>query len=116
MSNFNVAEFMLGLATGMVLGALIINVVLVSRRRRHVHLWSPWTDWTAIRTTSRSATRWDRVRRCRTCGDTQTESAGEHTCIDPVERCPHYKTLAVTFDEDWVIRKMERDAGVGGNG
>ena len=109
--------FMMGCATGLALGGLIVAVVFSVRgHRNHIHEWSPWTGWVGLHSSVDMDTWWKRERRCRTCGRVGYERAGRHTCFASAEHCPHYDNLAVMFDEDYTVKKMERDMGMGGQG
>lgn len=109
------AAFMLGWLLGGVSALLIMSTILAVRdQRRHIHEWSPWTEWVGFHDTTEQDTWWKRERRCRTCGRVEYDRAGRHTCFASAEHCPHRDNLAVTFDEDYAIQKMKWDLGTGG--
>lgn len=91
--------FVLGWGVGMLMASLGIFIVLaVQQRRNHIHSWSPWTTWIGYHDRAEQDTWWKRQRRCRTCGRVDYERAGRHHCFDDSDKCSHYTTLAVTFD------------------
>lgn len=115
MSRQVLAALLLGWLLGGLSAMLIMSTILAARQRRnHIHEWSPWTEWVGFHDNEEIATWWKRERRCRTCGRVKEERAGRHDCFNKADKCPHYKTLAVTFDEKYAVKKMERDLGIDG--
>lgn len=108
--------FVLGWGIGVFMcSLLILTASTVQRRRAHIHEWSPWTEWIGFHDRREGETWWKRQRRCRTCGRVAYERAGRHTCFEDSDKCSHREALAVTFDEDYAVKKMEKDMGIGGS-
>lgn len=105
----------------MITGALIAVVVLQFlalglQRTREGRLWhrhdrTEWTGW--VQMGRLGEVWWDKVRRCRTCGQTWSQHAGYHRCPDAYsgKKCKHREQFAALLDET-NIDTLERELGI----
>jgi hypothetical protein len=105
----------IGYAMSVMLNAVLIATLIKSKRtHKHVHEWTPWSEWRKLRSTySFRQVYFQRVRYCTECAQENKQIVGEHEC-DTRDRyntlsCAHQEVYTAIFDPLYELRQINKD-------
>jgi hypothetical protein len=93
-------------------------ITLMRRATRHVHEWTPWSDWRTLEgEDSRSLVTFLRVRYCAGCAQEERQEVGRHYCGDlnnfnvvaSKRHCTHVALYTEIFDPMYELRQINKD-------
>lgn len=111
--SHTMAVIMLALSVG--LNAVLLGRAAKRRRdTRHVHTWTPWSDWRNLRLQGSTYTAFfQRVRYCVGCAQEEQQNVGEHSCSTRDRyntlSCTHRELYTAIFDPLYEFRQLSKD-------
>lgn len=93
---------------------LLLNAAKRRRDTRHVHTWTPWSDWRNLRLQGSTYTAFfQRVRYCTVCAQEGVQNVGEHSCSTRDRyntlSCTHRELYTEIFDPMYEIRQINKE-------
>ena len=106
---------LLGYIASVMLNAWLLGLLWREKlQRRHVHTWTPWSEWASLRVTHQI---WQvyfrRVRYCAVCAQEEAQSIGEHECRSRNKygelSCTHREKFTAIFDPMYEFKQLNKD-------
>lgn len=105
----------IALALSVGLNAVLLGNAAKRRRDgRHVHTWTPWSEWRNLRVQGAFRTSYfRRVRYCVDCAQEERQNVGEHECGTRDKygslACSHLELYTAVFDPLYEFRQINKD-------
>lgn len=107
---------LLGYIASVLLNAWLLGMRWRDKRAaRHVHDWTPWTEWRQLDKYEYGAYRvwFQRRRYCSECAVEEKQEVGSHKCEELSDWkksvCPHTEMFTGVFDPMYEIRQINKD-------